>query len=239
VPQAASKGLRKRSSFGNLIVHDMSNRHFHGGTMSSPTRLGVLVADDEPTILRLLELGLTSQGFVVWAAASGQEALDLFQQHAGEIELALLDVQMPALDGPQTLAALRALRPALKCCFMSGNTGAYTEQELLDCGAVRVFHKPFNLAELMAYFRRLTGHSERRAGLRLVADPSPVILGGQQAQMRDHSTGGLGLWVSRPVVVGSVLALQFASSANLERAVEVRHCQPQADGWSVGCRFVG
>jgi CheY-like chemotaxis protein len=47
----------------------------------------------------------------VWLAAGGQEALDLYQRHREAIDVVLLDVRMPGLDGPQTLAALRALNP--------------------------------------------------------------------------------------------------------------------------------
>lgn len=109
---------------------------------------GVLVVDDEPMVRQLLELALSLHGFQVWTAAGGREAVELLRQHADEIGLALLDVQMPELDGPWTLAALRQINPELRCCFMSGNTGDYSEDMLLGLGADHLFQKPFGLGDL-------------------------------------------------------------------------------------------
>src|SRR5262249_34868025 len=72
---------------------------------------GILVADDDAGVRNLLAIGLPYHGFRVWPAAGGFEALDLFGLHDPEVALALLDVQMPDLDGPRTLRALHALRP--------------------------------------------------------------------------------------------------------------------------------
>lgn len=213
--------------------------------MSSPqtaapafTSIGVLVADDDPAILRLLELGLRLHGFVVWSAASGQQALDLFRLHAARIQLALIDVQMSGFDGLQTLSALRALRPDLSCCFMSGGGGAHTDQELLGLGAARVFHKPFTFAELLEFLSQFARHTERRTEPRLAGPHAGVVLGGEPARMRDRSAGGLGLWMPRPVAVGSVLLIQFEGQSNPQHSVEVRHCRLDAGGWALGCRFV-
>lgn len=50
---------------------------------------------------------------------------------------------MPGLDGPATLAALKAINPCLRCCFMSGGTGRYAPEDLLLLGAAHVIMKPF------------------------------------------------------------------------------------------------
>ncbi len=55
----------------------------------------------------------------------------------------LLDVQMPEMDGPQTLSALRAVAPDVRCVFMSGNTGRYSPEELRALGGSRMLQKPF------------------------------------------------------------------------------------------------
>ena len=62
--------------------------------------------------------------------------------------MALLDVCMPGLDGPRTLAELHGVNPALRVCFMSGFTGKYTTEELLALGATRFFEKPFSIQPL-------------------------------------------------------------------------------------------
>jgi CheY-like chemotaxis protein len=116
---------------------------------------GILVVDDEPAVRALLQIALRQDGFAVWLAANGREAVQLYQRHRREIALVLLDVRMPGLDGPRTLAALQALCPMVVGCFMTGAAGDYTEVDLLQQGAVRVFPKPFALGELRAALRQL------------------------------------------------------------------------------------
>jgi CheY-like chemotaxis protein len=99
-----------------------------------PPSRGILVVDDEPQVRRLLGLALRAQGSTVWSAAGGEEALAVYARRSGEIDLVLLDVRMPLLDGPRTLAVLQRLNPAVRCCFMSGATGQYTAEDLLQRG---------------------------------------------------------------------------------------------------------
>jgi len=115
----------------------------------SESKPAILIADDEPLVRAFLQVFLQRLGFAVWMAQDGPEACDLYGQHRSEIVLVLLDVRMPGLDGLQTLSALQTINPGVCCCFMSGDTGVYTQQELLQRGAVRVFAKPFCLADLM------------------------------------------------------------------------------------------
>ena len=103
----------------------------------------ILVVDDVMAIGMMLDLGLSQDGFAVRMATTGDEAIELYRKHHNEIALVLMDVQMPGMDGPATLATLQQINPKLKCCFMSGSTGRYTSQELLDTGAVHVVMKPF------------------------------------------------------------------------------------------------
>ena len=117
---------------------------------------GVLVVDDTEAVRTLLDFGLRASGFAVWLAADGHEGVSIYREHGPAIDLLLLDVRMPGWDGPETLAAIRALAPDLLCCFMTGDTGHYTEQELLALGAIGVLQKPFRLGELIEQFRRLT-----------------------------------------------------------------------------------
>lgn len=123
---------------------------------------GILIADDEPLVRDLLQAVLQHQGFTVWLAASGHDALQLYQQNRPQIALVLLDVRMPGLDGPQTLARLQRLNPAVACCFMTGYAGDYTEVDLLQQGAARVFAKPFELGELHSFLGQLASKRSNR-----------------------------------------------------------------------------
>jgi CheY-like chemotaxis protein len=129
------------------------------GPVPRPT---ILVADDEDGVLALLKIALDRAGFLVLTAADGHQAVELAAGHRGDIDLALLDVRMPGLDGPGALAALQQLRPGVRCWFMSGDMGQYSEQALLALGAERLIRKPFDLAALTADLRiALQGGAQR------------------------------------------------------------------------------
>jgi CheY-like chemotaxis protein len=115
----------------------------------STRRHGILIADDEAPIRSLLEVALRQQGYQVWLAADGQEALDLYALHRDEILAVLLDVRMPVLDGAQALAALRKLDGELPCYLMSGDLGPEACEALQALGVVSIFQKPFSMADIV------------------------------------------------------------------------------------------
>jgi len=116
---------------------------------------GVLVVDDEAPVRSLLDTALRQEGFTVWQAASGDEALELYRRHRGEIGLVFLDIRMPGLDGVQTLMGMQAIAPNVQCCFMTGQTGGHSYEQLIELGAARVFEKPFRVAEVLQVARQL------------------------------------------------------------------------------------
>ncbi len=113
------------------------------GELLAASRGEVLVVDDNQGVRKLLELYLRRLGFATRSAANGQDAVCLYRERQQSRPVVLLDVHMPGMDGPATLAALQQINPEVKCCFMSGNTGCYTPEELQELGAAHLFHKPF------------------------------------------------------------------------------------------------
>src|SRR5438552_2455699 len=99
-----------------------------------PRSCGLLVVDDQGSVGDVLDVGFRQQGFTVWRAVNGWEALDLYRRYGQMIDVVLLDVCMPGLDGPRTLAALQELNPQIRSCFMSGDLGHYDEGSLRDLG---------------------------------------------------------------------------------------------------------
>jgi CheY-like chemotaxis protein len=130
------------------------------GCRQQSTRCGILVVDDDEGVRSLLNFTMRQQGFAVWLAADGQEALDLYRHHRDTIDVVLLDVRMPGMDGPQTLAKLHQLNPQICCCFMSGDLGSYTEGQLGNLGARAVLLKPFHLGQLARVLWELANHEE-------------------------------------------------------------------------------
>jgi DNA-binding NtrC family response regulator len=123
--------------------------------MSSPIswRPNLLVIDDNDAIRAVLGAALRPEAFDVRLAAGGAEGVALYR--AGPADLVLLDVWMPVLDGPSTLAALKVLDPAVRCCFLTGHADPLLAARLLAQGAPEVLFKPFRLDELAGTARRL------------------------------------------------------------------------------------
>ncbi|HLJ93127.1 MAG TPA: response regulator [Gemmataceae bacterium] len=116
--------------------------------MASSRKRGILVVDDQACLRDILGIGLRQEGFAVWLAANGREAFDLYQRHHETIDVVLMDVCMPGLDGPETLAALQKLNPQIRCCFLSGALDSCTAERLHNLGAAVVLQKPIHLAEV-------------------------------------------------------------------------------------------
>ena len=120
----------------------------------------VLVADDDPPILRLVRAKLQADGFVVLTATNGQEALDLFAKE--QPDLLILDMMMPVLDGVETLKRLRA-SSATPVIFLTARAGGTDKVRSLDLGADDYITKPFDPDELSARVSavlRRTQHEE-------------------------------------------------------------------------------
>jgi anti-anti-sigma factor len=122
---------------------------------------GILIVDDDPTVRRVLGARLHVQGFKVWLAESGRRAIELYRQHQDEIALVLLDVRMPGMNGPHTLAELQNLNLSVPCFFMTGDPAPYTVETLLHMGAAQVLQKPFAFTEVIDAFNKLVGRPPR------------------------------------------------------------------------------
>jgi two-component system cell cycle sensor histidine kinase/response regulator CckA len=88
--------------------------------MSSFERCVVLVADDEPTVLRTVTFTLKRHGYIVIPTTDGPSALRACEEREGPIHLALLDIVMPGVSGPELFDCLRRLHPKIEVLFMSG-----------------------------------------------------------------------------------------------------------------------
>jgi CheY-like chemotaxis protein len=129
---------------------------------TSPSSPGILIADDEGAILEFLKRGLGLYGFTVWTAKGGKEAVEVYRTNRQSIAAVLLDVRMPDQDGPGTLAILRAINPDVQCCFMSGDLGQHTQEQLLASGASHILFKPFPLSEVAQVLHLMASGYETR-----------------------------------------------------------------------------
>jgi DNA-binding response OmpR family regulator len=111
----------------------------------------ILIAEDEPRIVRFLERGLTSAGYTTHAVDDGHAALDLAL--TGQFDLMLLDLGLPGRDGFAVLTELRARHSPLPVIVLTARTAPDDIVAGLDGGADDYVTKPFRLAELLARVR--------------------------------------------------------------------------------------
>jgi CheY-like chemotaxis protein len=123
--------------------------------------LSVLVVEDDPVILRLLEVNFEMEGFDVRSASNGQEALEAVR--SGRPDVVVADIMMPVLSGLDFLAKLRADPEiaAIPVVFLSAKAQAGDVRAGLAAGADDYVTKPFEPLDLVD---RVTRLATRRTG---------------------------------------------------------------------------
>ena len=117
----------------------------------------VLLVEDEPALRALTKRVLSSAGYTVLDAGTGDEALAMLREHDGPIHLMLTDVVMPGMNGRDLATRVAALRPDIKVLFASGYTDdAIFRHGVLDDGS-RFISKPYAPAELRRKVREVLG----------------------------------------------------------------------------------
>lgn len=132
-----------------------------------PREGAVLVVDDEESVRDVAARLLRSAGCGVLTAGGGEEALDVLTRHAGEVQLALVDLTMPRLSGEPLIRELRRLAPGLPVVLMSGYPEGDVVPRFAEVGLAGYLQKPFRQPELMDVLRRvLPAMSQGRGGER-------------------------------------------------------------------------
>ncbi len=134
----------------------------------------VLVVDDEPAIVEVLQTFLTRNGHTVRTAFDGPTALQSVQ--ADRPDVVLLDLRMPGMSGLEVLRCIREIDQELKVIILSGILDEETRQQVLDLGAHACLPKPVDPRVLERFLM----------GGNLVNGPT----GGLAARPSAHPVGG-------------------------------------------------
>jgi len=118
-----------------------------------------LVIDDEEAVRAIATAFFRVLGFRVIEAASGEEGLEVFAQHAKDIQLVLLDMSMPGKDGAETFADLQAQRPDLRVLMSSGYDEQMAIQRLKGQGIAGFLQKPYLLDDFTRAVRAALDHA--------------------------------------------------------------------------------
>ena len=117
----------------------------------------VLVVDDEDDFREVTSKRLTKRGLKVWDAESGAKALEIIE--GTRIDVVLLDVKMPGMDGIETLRHIRNLKPLLEVVLLTGHASVDSGIEGMKLGAFDYLMKPIELEPLL---EKLTDAYEKK-----------------------------------------------------------------------------
>ena len=116
--------------------------------------INILLVDDERDFAEILSLRLTDAGHQVRTAFSGQEALSVLAETEGdalpEIDVIILDIKMPGMDGIETLKQIKAKYPVVETILLTGHGAVDTSVKGLKSGAFDYLLKPADFDELIA-----------------------------------------------------------------------------------------
>jgi PAS domain S-box-containing protein len=107
----------------------------------------ILVVDDEATIRTVTQATLEAHQCTVLIASDGREAIEQYAQHDGDIDLVILDMMMPSMDGQTTIRALKKIDPGVKIIAVSGLVS--NKEIALEAGAKAFLQKPYTNQELV------------------------------------------------------------------------------------------
>jgi PAS domain S-box-containing protein len=118
----------------------------------------VLLVDDEEHIRTVTGRTLERFGYRVAVAANGAEAVLLYAQRRGDVAVVLTDMNMPVLDGPATIVALKSLDPAVRIVGSSGLDANARVARALDAGVDLFIPKPYTVETLLGVLSRALGN---------------------------------------------------------------------------------
>jgi DNA-binding response OmpR family regulator len=119
----------------------------------------ILAVDDEPRYVRLLEVNLTTEGYLVRSAANGQQAVEAVA--ADRPDLILLDIMMPIMDGFTACERIREFS-TIPIIMLTAKGEERDRVRGLDAGADDYIVKPFSAQELLARVRAVLRRAERQ-----------------------------------------------------------------------------
>jgi DNA-binding response OmpR family regulator len=200
----------------------------------------ILIVEDEPNLASVIRRGLEGQSYQAPIAESGEDAI-LFVR-TEPVDLVLLDIALPDLDGHEVLAEIRRLRRDLPVIMVTARDDVASKIGALDRGADDYITKPFNFDELLARIRALTRRADQAqastitwGGLRidLLAhrvwrDDHEVVLSRREFALLEYFARNPGRLLSRQQILAAVWDYDYEGESNVVD-VYVRYLRNKLD----------
>lgn len=147
----------------------------------------ILLVDDEEDILRLLQYNLEKEGFEVFTARDGTEALEIASSH--RLDLVLLDIMMPGIDGYNVCRKLRTLpeHASTPIVFLTARSGEVDEIHGLELGAEDYIQKPISPRVLVARVKRIFRRRDETLQAETVVAPEILTVDGLVVNRQNYT----------------------------------------------------
>jgi len=187
----------------------------------------ILIAEDDEALARYLRQGLEAECYEVGVAAEGEQAAQMGE--AAQWDLAILDLNLPKLDGVSVLRRLRAKRPSLPVLILTQRSQVEDRVECLETGADDFLAKPFSFRELSARIRALLRRSHEpsaavlriedlaldRMARRVERAGKAIELTVREFALLEYLMSNAGRGLTRAMILGHVWSLDFDTTTNV------------------------
>lgn len=116
-------------------------------------RATILLVDDERVLLDILQEMLRRFGYTTLTAESGEQAIEIFKEQKGKVDLVILDLSMPGMGGDDCLKTLLRMDPETRVIISSGYSVNRKVEENLRSGAIGFIPKPYRQSEITRVIR--------------------------------------------------------------------------------------
>ncbi len=189
----------------------------------------ILIVEDDAGIASFLAKGLRAEGYATAVAKDGGEALALTRANEGDVDLVLLDLTLPGVDGLSILSTWRANRLGAPVIVLTARDETSDKVRGLDAGAHDYVTKPFAFDELLARVRAALRTADQRSSTELVVDDLRLDLltklawrGGRRIELAPKEWALLELFMrhpdqvlSRPQILSRVWDYEFDPGTNV------------------------
>lgn len=190
-------------------------------------KINILIADDEPRMRKLVKDFLTKQGYEVYEAGDGEQACDIFFDK-NDIDLVILDVMMPNMDGWEAVKNIRQYNTTVPIIMLTAKGDERDELQGFDLGADEYISKPFSpkilVARVEALLRRAgadTGNEKLAAGgiemdvaaHEVKLDGKPLELSYKEFELLHYFIVNQGVALSREKILNNVWNYDYYGDA--------------------------
>ena len=200
----------------------------------------ILTIEYDPKIVAILERGLKAHGHQIISADNGDDGVILASDES--VELVLLDIALPGLDGHAVLDHIRAHRPALPVLMLTARDDLENKVNALNAGADDYLTKPFAFEELLARIRALSRRLDQQQAVQIQAGDlqidllarrvsragKAIELSSREFALLEYFVRHPGHVLSRQQILAAVWDYDFSSGSNVVD-VYVRYLRRKID----------